>query len=438
MRIQTEAGHSSWGRVIRRDHELVRPRFTDEVVAWAQTSARPRLAIGMGRSYGDTALSADAVLIDMRGLDRICSFDPHTRILCAEAGLSLDALMRQMAPRGFFPKTCPGTRYVTLGGAVANDVHGKNHHSAGAFGCAVRGFTLLRSDRGVIDVTPDAEPELFKATIGGLGLTGVVLNVTLELAAIPSTQLDVEIVPFADLDGFFDISADSAGFEHTVSWVDCTASGSSLGKGVFQRANWVPDGARTPHKQPGLARMPVDAPSFALNPLTLKTFNALYYAAQTAKPQRSRSHYGAVLHPLDSIHDWNRLYGANGFYQYQCAVPPDAREALRDMLRVIARSGEGSFLAVLKSFGPKPSPGLLSFPIEGYTLALDFRNRSGHTARLLGELDAIVRDARGRLYPAKDGRLPAAMMRAGFPQLDRFDTSIDPMCRSDFWTRISS
>ncbi len=436
MFSQAEPGISSWGRIIRREHEIAHPRFAEEVRAWARDSKQARLAIGLRRSYGDSGLSADALLIDMSGLDRIISFDPHTRILRAEAGFSLDELMRLFAPRGLFPSTCPGTRFVTLGGAVANDVHGKNHYSAGTFGCSVRGFTLLRSDRGLIEVTPESEPELFAATIGGLGLTGIILDVSIELTAIPSSEMDVEITPFSDLNGFFDIAAASEDrFEHTVAWIDCTVAG---GKGVFQRANWAADGARNPHKPPGLARLPIDAPNFALNPLTLKAFNTLYYTAQTTGDRSKRLHYAPVLHPLDSIHDWNRLYGGRGFYQYQCAVPASAREAVRDLLDWIARSGEGSFLAVLKSFGPKQSPGLLSFPMEGYTLALDFPNRGERTLRLLDELDAIVRRAHGRLYPAKDGRISRAMMQAGYSELDRFAASVDALCRSDFWTRVST
>lgn len=438
MRIQTEAGLTSWGRVIRRDHAAAHPRFVDEVVDWARGSDARRLGIGLRRSYGDNGLSAESVLIDMSGLDRLISFDAKSLELRAEAGLSLDQLMRLMAPRGYFPATTPGTRYVTLGGAISNDVHGKNHHSAGTFGCAVKAFTLLRSDRGVVRVNAESEPELFAAAIGGMGLTGLVLDATISMVPIASTDLDVETVPFGHVDEFFALAAESEGaYEHTVAWVDCTARGRHLGRGVFQRANWAKDGPLEAHKPPGLARMPIDAPGFALNPVSLKLFNAVYYAAQAAQRGARRAHYSAVFHPLDAIQDWNRLYGARGFYQYQCVVPPSARASVADMLSLIANSGEGSFLAVLKSFGARQSPGLMSFPMQGFTLALDFRNRGEATKKLMCDLDAIVRAAGGRLYAAKDGRLSADMMRRGYPELGRFAQSVDPLCRSDFWDRAS-
>jgi L-gulonolactone oxidase len=427
---------TSWGRVSHVTQHIAHPRFADDVLRWAARShARPRLAVGMRRSYGDTPLASGADVLDMTGLDRLIAFDPSTGILKAQAGLSLDRLMALFAPRGFFPRTCPGTRFVTLGGAIANDVHGKNHHFAGTFGCGVLGFTLLRSDRGVVEVTPETEPELFAATIGGLGLTGIILDVTISMAAIPSTNLDVETIAFENFAEFFALTEESArDFEHTVSWIDCTDPD---GRGIFQRANWAKDGVHEAHASPGLARMPVEAPNFLLNSRTVRAFNHLYHFRGVSQQGKSVERYEAVFHPLDAIAEWNKLYGSRGFFQYQCVVSSEARDSVVDMLRIIAYAGEGSFLAVLKSFGAVPSPGMLSFPMPGYTLALDFPNRGSSTLALLAELDAVVKAANGRLYPAKDGRMPRAMFEQGYPALARFREIRDPLCTSDFWRRVS-
>lgn len=436
--FERQSDLTSWGRVLRREQRVARPRFADGLTTWATTNASPRLAVGLRRSYGNTVFSEGAEILDMTGLDRLISFDPGTGAFRAEAGLSFDELMYQFAPRRFFPNTCPGTRYVTLGGAVANDVHGKNHSRAGTFGCSVLGFRLLRSDRGIVTVTPDAERDLFNATVGGLGLTGIILDVTFRLVPITSTHLDVETIPFSGLEDFFSLCSESErGFEHTVAWVDCSVSGDALGRGIFQRANWATDGARAAHHRPGIARMPFEAPSAVLNPTTVRAFNALYYALNRAKNATTRQPYSAVFHPLDAIADWNKLYGRRGFFQYQCVIPPSCRDALRDVLSVVSRAKEGSFLAVLKSFGAIPSPGLLSFPMKGYTLALDFANRGAKTMRLLSTLDDIVSAAGGRLYPAKDGRIPRAMFEKSYSELGRFSGLVDPKCVSDFWLGVT-
>ncbi|MBU6371321.1 MAG: FAD-binding oxidoreductase [Alphaproteobacteria bacterium] len=429
----------SWGRVVRASSRRLAPQFRDEVargLAAARDAGVSTLGVGLGRSYGDSGLNSDQAVIDARHLDRLISFDPDAGVLRAEAGASLGALAQVLAPRGFFLPTVPGTRFVTLGGAVANDVHGKNHERAGTFGANVRRIGLRRSD-GVVEIAPG--DDLFAATIGGLGLTGFIEWVEIGVTRIPSTLIDQETIPFDDLDAFFAIAAESkARFEHTVAWVDCTQGGKSIGRGVFTRGVWAPDGGFAPHTDRALP-VPIEAPSFALNPLTLKAFNVAYDAAQRLKAGTARVHYTGHFWPLDSLFGWNKLYGPKGFYQYQCVLPwATGRDGVAEMLRRIARSGEGSFLAVLKTFGDRPSPGMLSFPMPGTTLALDFRNRGAATMKLLAALDDIVREAGGRLYPAKDGRMPAAMFRAGYPALDRFATFVDPAFSSDFWRRITA
>ena len=438
MKLPPDSSALSWGRTPRTRAKRLAPHFRDETadaLVAARRAGLSALAIGLGRSYGDSGLNADEVLIDMRGIDRLIAFDPETGIVRAEAGASLSALARFLAPRGWFLPTVPGTRFVTLGGAVANDVHGKNHERAGTFGANVRRLALRRSAEGTIECAP-GDP-LFAATVGGLGLTGLIEWVEFTAARIPSTMIDQEILPLADLDAFFVVAQESkAAFEHTVAWVDCTQRDARRGRGIFTRGNWASEGGLEPHVDRAIP-IPIEAPSFALNPLTLKSFNTAYDAAQRMKAGTSRVHYSSHFFPLDALFGWNKLYGPAGFYQYQCALPWETcRDAVAEMLAIIARSGEGSFLAVLKTFGDKPSPGLLSFPMPGATLALDFRNRGALTLKLLERLDDVVRAAKGRLYPAKDGRMSGEMFRLGYPALDAFAPHVDPAFSSNFWRRV--
>lgn len=431
----------SWGRIGATRASVARPRFRDQLGGlMSQGAASPLLGIGLRRSYGDSGLNSGRPVVDMTALDRVVAFDTETGILEAEAGLSLSELIRIALPHGYFPATTPGTRFVTLGGAVANDVHGKNHHRAGTFGCSVLSIDLERSDRGRVRISPDENGDLFAATVGGLGLTGLIATVRIKLKSMGSAWLAAETIPFRGVAEFLALAADSAAtHEHTVAWVDCT-SGTAHVRGLFARANDLPYGDRTPHSDASRLSLPLELPSLAFNPISLRAFNALYYAAGVRKQGRAqRVHYAPFHYPLDAVGNWNLAYGSRGFYQYQCVVPPAAAEdALSEMLREIAHSGQGSCLAVLKTFGAKSSPGMLSFPFEGATLALDFPNRGDRTHRLFDRLDAIVLAARGRLYPAKDGRMPPEIFRAGFPDWERFSAFVDPKINSDFWRRMTT
>ena len=432
---------TSWGRVKRQRNDVARPRFSDEIARLMAENVPSLLGIGLGRSYGDSALNARGSLVDMTALDRIIAFDPQTGLIRADAGLTLGELLRVTVPHGYFLPTTPGTRFVTLGGAVANDVHGKNHHTAGTFGASVTRIGLYRSDRGLVEIAPSEESELFAATVAGLGLTGLIAWVELKLAPIGSAWLSAVTTAFSGYDEFMALArASTATAEHTVAWIDCTSAGRKGGtRGLFSRANWLTDGHLEPHRDSAARSLPVELPALAINPWTLKAFNTLYYTAGALKSGRRRVHYAPFFYPLDQLRNWNRAYGRRGFYQYQCVVPyADADRAIPEMLTEIAGSGQGSCLAVLKTFGCKVSPGLMSFPREGVTLALDFPNRSAATHLLFERLDAIVSTAHGRLYPAKDGRMPAAMFRAGFPALDQFSKQIDPKFQSDFWRRMST
>lgn len=433
----------SWGRVYRRKQHVVAPSFRDELRKYIPRSPpssldESLLGVGLGRSYGDSCLNSRGTLLQMTRLDRIIAFDARWGILQAEAGLSFADALAFLVPRGFFLPTTPGTRFVTLGGAIANDVHGKNHHKAGAFGCAVTRMSLLRSGGETLILHP-SDP-LFAATIGGLGLTGIIEWAEIKVTPIASAFLDVEHRAFASLDDFFAIAQAGEGeqWEHSVAWVDCVARGRALGRGIYSRARWREDGDYAIHDATPRLNLPVEAPGWVLNRYSLRIFNELYFA-RGKRRKNGALHYAPYLFPLDSIANWNRLYGARGMYQYQCVLPAHAaRQGIRAMLEHISNAGEGSFLAVLKQFGAYPSPGMLSFARPGITLALDFPNRGAETLRLMANLDTIVAQAGGALYPAKDGRMSATMFRASFERLDEFRKYVDPALHSDFWQRVSA
>lgn len=431
----------SWGRTLRATHTEARPAFLDQLPTMVATGAGHKnglLAVGLGRSYGDSGLNHGGAVIDMTSLNRFIDFDAKTGILRAQAGCSLERILEFSIPRGFFLPVTPGTRYVTLGGAIANDVHGKNHYSAGTIGRWVREIGLLRSDGSVLTLNENDKTGLFAATIGGLGLTGVITHVGLELKAISSSLMDVETIKFGNLDAFFALARDSEeAYEHTVAWIDCMARGQALGRGLFMRATHTKDGPLAVDKGRSLPDVPMDAPSFALNRLSISAFNAIYYASGGRKSGITQTSYLPFFYPLDFIGRWNRLYGKRGMFQYQSVVPPSvAQDATREMLAQIAKAGQGSFLVVLKTLGPLPSPGLMSFPKEGTTLALDFPNKGTSTLDLLSRLDDIVREAGGRNYPAKDGRVPPDMIQSGYPQIAEFVKHLDEGMSSSFWRRI--
>jgi len=429
----------SWGRVVKASHLVARPRFADEVgnLVTSFSASEPGLAVGLGRSYGDSNLNPDGRVIDMTALDRLIAFDCDTGVMRAEAGVSLSQVLRVLVPQGWFLPTTPGTRFVTLGGAVANDVHGKNHHSAGAFGASITRLKLHRTDGSVHEIGPgDA---LFHATIGGLGLTGVIEWVEFRAVRIPSAYIDAQDTPFEHVSGYFDLMAEKKDqYEHTMAWVDCMSGGSRLGRGILTCGNWATHGGTTVHREEPKRRMPVDSPSFLIGRLTVRTFNSIRHDLKTMRTGPYLEHYDQFLYPLDSIANWNRLYGSDGFYQYQCVLPPKAaREGVIQLLDAIIVSGAGSPLAVLKDFGANPPVGLLSFPREGTTLAVDIRNQGEETLELMSKLDSIVASAKGSVYPAKDGRVPPGLFQSGFPKSQEFLAYVDPGLSSAFWRRVS-
>ena len=428
---------SSWGRLGPVPHEIRRPAFLDEAQNAVQSPGGARLCFGLGRSYGDVCLNANGQLIVTDSLDRIISFDRERGILRAEAGLSLDRLSRIAVPAGWFPPVVPGTKFVTLGGAVANDVHGKNHEAAGTFGAHVTALGLARSNGTVLTLSPTGNAELFAATIGGLGLTGVILWVELQLTPIRSALIDSETLRLTDLAHFFRASEESADWPYRVAWIDCLAKGSAAGRGFYIRGRHAESGGLAVHRPPRLAA-PLDAPGWLLNAHTIGLFNTAYLHRPFVLGAK-RVHYEPFFFPLDAVANWNRLYGKPGFFQHQSAIPmAGAFDALRKLLELTAEFGEGSFLVVLKLFGDKPSPGLLSFPLPGATLALDFPNKGDSTRRLLDRMAEVVVAAGGRLYPAKDATMSGEAFRIGYPAWRKLEAARDPAIMSDFWRRVTT
>ncbi len=438
--VEEASNAISLQRAGSQPQQVARPVFADELDQLVlDGSQQSLLAIGMRRSYADSCLNSSGGLIDMTGLDRFTEFDPETGRLKAEAGVSLSDILKLVVPHGWFLPTTPGTRFITLGGAIANDVHGKNHHRVGSMGCSVLSLCLVNSDgqRRVID--PQTSPAHFAATIGGLGLTGIIEWVELQLVRIGSAYLEVESVAYDNLDAFWALTEESAiSHEHTVAWIDCASRGAASGRGVFIRANWAKDGDYTTHSDTAWTRLPLALPEIAMNRLSIAAANEFYFRLGKMARHQQRRHYTNYFYPLDAIRDWSRLYGRRGLVEYQCVIPFNMeRKVLPVLLDEISRSGQASFLGVLKTFGNIPSPGLLSFPRPGTAFASDFPNRGAVTLALMERLDDIVAEAGGALYSAKDGRMPGRMFRQSYPQWRQFMALKDPKMSSDFWRRVS-
>jgi decaprenylphospho-beta-D-ribofuranose 2-oxidase len=404
-----------WGRHPRIDAEVSHP--TTSRSARAALASKPSLiARGLGRSYGDSSLAPQAVQTDR--LNLFLDFDPDAGVLTAQAGVSLDEILRVFVPRGWFLPVTPGTRFVTLGGAVASDVHGKSHHSTGCFSECVASFVLLLADGQAWTCSRDENPELFRATCGGMGLTGVILAVTLRLKPIQSAYFDQVTYKCPSLEAVLERFDETAKSSYSVAWIDCLSTGKSLGRSVLNVGEHAAEGGLAPHRAP-MIPVPFVPPFPLVNPFTIKAFNALVYGKELQAVKRDRVHYTPFLYPLDVASDWNRLYGRDGFTQYQLAIPTAAGpKGLRLLLERIAASGMGSSLAVLKVFGPA-NANPLSFPIAGYTLALDFKVQPG-LFEMLDELDAMVLDLGGRLYLTKDARMGESMFKRSYPRWTEF------------------
>ncbi|AZO31435.1 FAD-binding oxidoreductase [Mesorhizobium sp. M1B.F.Ca.ET.045.04.1.1] len=427
--------YRSWGRPPATGTQgAVRLHWRDEQL---QEGGGPFLPYGNGRSYGDSCLNSGGTLVDLRGLDRFISFEADTGVLRCETGVLLSDILGRFVPKGWFLPVTPGTQQVTVGGAIANDVHGKNHHWAGSFGHHVRRFELLRSDGSRLLCSPRENADWFGATIGGLGLTGVILWAEIALKRIDGPAIEVESLRFSRVEEFLELSSASHNaYEYTVAWIDSLAPGPGGARGLFFRGNHAAGhhAAAPSRRKPGL---PFTPPVSLLPRAAVGLFNTAVYR----RPRRKRAivHYEPFFYPLDAVPNWNRLFGRKGFYQYQCVIPQDQAEvAIGEIIARVARAREGSFLSVLKVFGNRRPPGWLSFSRPGTTLAFDFPDRGRSTLALLDTLDEITDEAGGAVYPAKDARMKARIFERGYPALHRFERYRDPAFTSDFWRRVTS
>jgi decaprenylphospho-beta-D-ribofuranose 2-oxidase len=415
---------TGWGLNVRADCVLREPELPAEVAAWLDRDGT--IARGLGRSYGDAALNGGGQVLGLRRVDRYLGFDAEAGVLTCEAGATLAQIIGDFAPRGWFPMVTPGTKFVTVGGCIANDVHGKAHHAQGCFSGCVDAMTVLLASGDVVRASRDENADLFWGTFGGMGLLGVVLTATIRLRRIETTYFRQKAVVVDDLAAMLAaLEEGDRAFPYSVATLDVTATGARLGRGVVSLGDHAPRAelpARLaanplPVSGPPKLTVPFEMPELALNPLTIRIVNAAIQARLRRAP--ALGHYEGFFYPLDVIGYWNRGYGRRGFAQYQFVIPfADGLARMREILGAILSSGELPFLNVLKRFG-KESGGVLSFPREGYTFAIDFPIRA-NTVALLRRLDAMVLDAGGRVYLGKDSYVEAATFRAMYPALERF------------------
>jgi FAD/FMN-containing dehydrogenase len=382
------------------------------------------IARGNGRSYGDSSLNPSRI-VGMRRLDHMLAFDAKAGVLTCEAGTLLSDIIDTLLPRGWFPPVTPGTKFVTIGGLIAADVHGKNHHGAGSFCHHVVSLDLVLADGRIVTCSRDENPELFAATCGGMGLTGVIVRATIKMTAVETSKIRQRTVPVANLDEAIAVFESSQDVTYSVAWIDGLAQGDHLGRSIVHLGEHalLDDLPAADRAQPlaGARRnaktVPVDFPDFVLSRSAVRLFNAVYYRSHRAGT--ALVDLDPYFYPLDAIHHWNRMYGDRGFVQYQPVLPlAESRDGLQRLLAEVAKAGEASFLAVLKRMGSQ-SFGMMSFPLPGYTLALDFPATPRNLA-LLDRLDAIVCEHGGRVYLAKDARTRPAMIEAGYPRLGAF------------------
>jgi FAD/FMN-containing dehydrogenase len=404
-----------WGRFPKVEAQVALP-LSDLDCKRALQARAPLIAHGLGRSYGDSALAHE--VLSTRYLDHLTAFDASTGLLTCAAGVSLDTILRQFVPRGWFLPVTPGTRFATVGGAIASDVHGKNHHVDGTLCAHVRRFDLLLGNGEQVTASPAERADLFHATCGGMGLTGVILAATVQLRPIRSSEIIQTMLKAHSLDAVLE-ALHGCTATYSVAWIDCVARGRNLGRSLLMLGEHAPDGAlRVQARAP--CPVPLDLPATLLNRFTAAAFNALYYRKMRRAREVRRVPFEQFFYPLDALSYWNRIYGKAGLLQYQFVLPKEACKAgVREVIRRIADSGLGSYLAVLKLFGPS-NDNLLSFPREGCTLALDFKVEP-EVFDLLDTLDRIVLDHGGRLYLAKDARMSAATFRAGYPRWQEFE-----------------
>ena len=443
--VKTVEGElSGWGLYPRVQCRSVRPRSVDETAAALRSGG---IARGLGRSYGDPALTETGVVIDMTGQDGYLAFDEETGLLTAQAGVSLQQIIDTFAPRGWFPPITPGTKFVTLGGCIANDIHGKAHHVDGCFSTCVRSMRVLLADGTVVTASRQEHPDLFWGSFGGMGLLGIIVEVTMQLRRIETTWFHQRVHIAHDLAEMIEAFDRTAHEPYSVAWIDPLATGDKLGRGVLTTGEPASlDALPGRHRKrplvttpPSPVKVPFELPSWTLNQATIRVLNVVL--DQVLARGAALAHYEKFFFPLDFIGEWNRGYGPRGFTQYQFVIPLEhGAERMRELLQVIATSGQLPFLNVLKRFGPENPDTQLSFPFEGYTFAIDFPIRDG-LVELMRRLDAMVLDAGGRIYLGKDAFVDAQTldaMYAKLPQWRAIKAKYDPdeVLRSSLSARV--
>lgn len=431
----------SWGRTASAQVDACRPQ-NNEVIAHAISEKSHNngiIAYGAGRSYGDAPLNHNGQALLTHTMNRVIDFDHVTGKIICEPGVTFAELIDQFLPHGYLVPVSPGTGFVTIGGAVANDIHGKNHEHHGSFGQHVQWMELMLPDASVCRISRDNNAELFFSTIAGIGLTGIILAVCFYMQKVPSNAVTVTETRAKDLDAFiaaFEESRHSASY--SVGWIDALAGGKNFGRGILETAEYSPDNIAELRQRK--LTIPFDFPGFALNPVSIGLFNSAYYRRVPSNGRRRQLHLTRFLYPLDTLHKWNRIYGKRGLYQFQCVLPDSTSvNGLQQLLETIRRSRAASFLAVLKTLGGE-GDGYLSFPMKGYTLALDFPCKPG-MQQLIQRLEEITLEHGGRVYLAKDACLSAERFSAMYPKLDLFRnvlSRIDPEQRmnSDMARRL--
>jgi FAD/FMN-containing dehydrogenase len=406
---------NSWGMYPQVENNVL--RFSDEKVLENIVKKSDNLiAYGNGRSYGDSALAKN--IIEVKPHNYFLGFDEQKGLLTVQAGVLLSEILESFVPRGWFLKVTPGTKLITIGGAIASDVHGKNHHVEGCFSECVESFKIMLADGVVVNSSKEENPELFLATCGGMGLTGVILEAQIYLKKINSKYIDQITIKTKNLRETFDAFEEYSGSPYSVAWIDCLAKGDEIGKCLLMVGDFKDDGDLSYTRKGGLS-IPFNFPSFALNNYTVRAFNWLYYGKVGKRVSRQKVEIDTFFYPLDAIGNWNRIYGKGGFTQYQCILPKEiSYDGLKEILRTISDSGKGSFLAVVKLYG-KENANYLSFPIEGYSLALDFKIEKG-LFELLEELDKIVLKYKGRIYLTKDVSVSRETFEQGYPDIKKF------------------
>jgi len=404
-----------WGRYPSVDAEVLIPSFDFECKELIRNTAL--ISRGLGRSYGDSSLNS--IVLETSRLDHFISLNMQTGVLNCQAGVSINAILDLVVPKGWFMPVTPGTSYVTVGGAIASDVHGKNHHIGGSFSQHLISFELLLGSGEKVTVTPSGMPDLFRATCGGMGLTGVILLATFQLIPIQSSFISQGTIRANSLEEVCELFEANTLSTYSVAWVDCLAKGKQMGRSLLMLGEHSVNGGLDLGSQPKKS-LPIDMPNWVLNPYSIKAFNFFYFHKSIFSPQKIDLPYQPYFYPLDAINNWNRLYGKNGFIQYQFVVPKAVGvKGLKRILDVISKSNKGSFLAVLKVFG-KGNENYLSFPMEGYSLALDFKMEPG-IVDLVKRLDSMVLEMCGRVYLTKDALMSEQMFKSTYPQWQIFE-----------------